>query len=80
MSFVFKENNDQNLIVKKNRGNIFLIEIQEILIKTMQLNALFRQHNILNDYRYSLFDFSAKELIDIKGIKLKELPKTSFCF
>lgn len=76
MSFIFKEYPKEKLIVKKIRGNISLLEVQNVLIKTMQLNEKFPQHNILNDYRNSTFDFNDKELLALlRGIKLKELPK-----
>ncbi|MBL4745488.1 MAG: hypothetical protein JKY08_03900 [Flavobacteriaceae bacterium] len=76
MSFIFKEYPEEKLIVKKIRGNISLLEIQDVLIKTIQINAQFPEHKILNDYRFSTFDFNVPELkAMLKGIKLKELPQ-----
>jgi len=81
MSFIFKVFHNERLIVKKYRGSISILELQEILIKTMQLNEEFPNYNVLNDYRYSKFVFDNMELsIVLKGITLKELPSQTKVF
>ncbi|PCH73413.1 MAG: hypothetical protein COB98_10760 [Flavobacteriaceae bacterium] len=81
MPFIFKEYHKEKLIVKKIRGNISILEIQDILIKTIQLNDRFPEHRILNDFRFSTLNFNTKELtVLLKGISTKEIPKHSKVF
>ncbi len=75
MPYQFKIFNDEKIIVKKFRGTIDLIEFQQIIIRTMQLNDQYPDFRILNDFRFSKIDIEKREFMTfLNGIHIKNVP------